>query len=715
MNTTPQTNAHEKARADNTGGFIEYIADIDNATDEQRAQDAILSQLDSLHDDLGLPTNHIDNTRYLHDDISMRGGNSKGDKLPNTKGAYGLIMVKNKGEPVNVAAHMPNSDKPPNISDTTQASAYAIGSMSLNDDWWLVTGLSDAVTLYAALAMMNGNENVTVFACLNQSLYDKTLRHFAEVKTINIIDTAQHKDRITSRLAGVNAIAHIAIDDIISRLNEGDLISDLIADAETIELEALEWGDPEPLASDSSQPTPYPIEAWNGLLRRVIEAVAYYAQVSLGMAAQCVLGALAHMGQRFVDAPFGHGHKPASLILITEGESGSGKTEAMNLTYFKIDAYEKQQYEQYLTDLDIWDTEKASLKGGELKTFLDSTPKPYNPETVFKEATIETILDKYVNLEIINGSWATDDGAQFFNGHSMTSKTAGNALTSFTDLYSGGVVNRTRSLKNAFANPRTKAYDARFTLMLMAQRIILEPALTDPLMNGQGFLARALIACPEDLRGYRTYDDPKRLSDDPNDDPCLIEYWSRCQILLDPLPANEPNDTTGKPKRIKMQWVDKQTEQVFYGHMQAIENRQRQGSVFATVKAYASRMAENSSRIASLMAFFEGRNTITTDDITRAFMLVEYSTAERLRYLDATPTGEQNDSEKLSGWLVDKAKDKKPHKLGRTYISNNAPNPMRKNTKLLQSELDKLESAKHIRQEMEGRSKVVLINPNLYD
>ena len=149
--------------------------------------------------------------------------------------------------------------------------------------------------------------------------------------------------------------------------------------------------------------------------------------------------------------------------------------------------------------------------------------------------------------------------------------------------------------------------------------------------------------------------------------------------------------------------------------MQAIENRQAQGQALEYLKAYASRMAENASRIASLMAFFDGRKIITIDDITRAFMLVEYSTAERLRYLDAAPTGEQNNSEKLSCWLVKKAQGKNPHKLSRTYIANNAPNPMRKNTKLLQSELDKLESAKHIRQEMEGRSKVILINPKLYN
>tara|TARA_B100001179_G_scaffold140835_1_gene101673 strand:- start:11358 stop:13502 length:2145 start_codon:yes stop_codon:yes gene_type:complete len=714
MTTTPQIDSKEKAHADNMGNFIGYIADIENATPEQRAQDDSISQLDDLQDGLNLPTNHIDNTRYLHDDISMRGGNSKGDKLPNTKGRYGLIMVNNKAEPVNMAARTANNDnEPPIISDTTQAGAYAIGPMSHDSDWWLVTSLSDQVMLYAALAM--NDPNVTVFSCLNQSMFDMTLRHLSEVKTIHIIDTAQHKDTLMSRLSGVNAIAHITIDTIISRLHDGDLIGDLITDADTIDLSVLAWPTPEPLASDPSKPTRYPIEAWPPILRKPIEAIAYYTQVPLAMAGQAVLGAIAHIGQAHIDAPMGSEHKPTSLIIITEGESGTGKTQVMALSHFKIDQHEKQLYSNYLSDVSSWENNLLSLKGKDRAAFLDENPKPPNPVTMFDDATIEPLIDRFVDGEMYNASLSTDEAGQFFNGHTMKSDTAGSALSAITKLYSSGVAGRTRSQKNAYANPRTKAYDVRMTFLLQGQRVVLEKALTDPLMSGQGFLARAMIACPEDLRGKRVWNDPKRRNDRPHDNPYLIDYWSRCQSLLDPLPANLPNDSTGAPSRIKMQWASNEALQAFEDGMQAIENRQASGQVLEYLKAYASRMAENATRIASLMAFFDGRKTVTTDDIKRAFMLVEYSTTERLRYLDAMPTGEQNDSEKLSSWLVDKARNKNPHKLNRTYIANNVPNPMRKSTKLLQIELDKLESAKHIRQEMEGRSRVIFINPKLYD
>jgi len=122
-------------------------------------------------------------------------------------------------------------------------------------------------------------------------------------------------------------------------------------------------------------------------------------------------------------------------------------------------------------------------------------------------------------------------------------------------------------------------------------------------------------------------------------------------------------------------------------------------------------MAENATRIASLMAFFDGRKTVTTDDIKRAFMLVEYSTTERLRYQDATPTGEQNDSEKLSNWLIDKAKAYNPAVLNKSFVTQHAPNALR--GKKLNYLLDDLESMGHIRLESEGRRRLVYVNPKL--
>ena len=700
------TTTQQKAHASSTG-FLELLSSFDAATRQGLADDNTLLDLYNLCEQLGIQGKLL----HLDSDITITTGFDTG-KRESTAGTIGLVLSNNQDEPVTLASITPNGSQKPLIIDRVQPSALIIGTLDSKRELIAIDSLDDAVPLAQRLI----NDNVTILASLDSLLFNSTVKHFAEAYPVTIFSTIDKKAQVCKPLAGANVKAVITVFDVLLQLDNHSTYADILADDDTTitDLQAEIWGEPEPLANDPSNPTPYPINAFNGLLQNVVKAVAHYSQVPDAMAGQCVLGALAHMGQRFIDAPMGHGHMPASLILITEGESGSGKTQAMGLTHFKIKEYERQQYSTYLDDIAAWDSEKAGLKGKELAQFLEDNPKPQNPKTLFDDATIEPILDRFISGEMNNASWTTDEAGQFFNGHTMTGDTAGSALSALTKLWSDGEVSRLRSQKSAYATPQTDAHSVRMTLLLQGQRVVLEQALTDPLMNGQGFLARALIACPPDLRGKRIWDNPQRRNDSPYDNPHLIEYWSRCHALLDPLPANEPTTAQGQPQRIKMQWAEG-AEQVFCNHMQGIENRQANGQTLEYLKAYASRMAENASRIASLMAFFDGRKIITIDDITRAFMLVEYSTAERLRYLDATPTGEQNDSEKLSSWLVDKARGKNPHKLSRTYIANNAPNPMRKNTKLLQSELDKLESAKHIRQEIEGRSKVILINPKLYN
>ena len=687
-------------------GVNSILGDHAPVTEQVVQGDELLSKLyHLLEDNVLLDIKH---------NVSIATGEHGGGYQP-TIGTVALPLQNKDYEVVSLLCIRPNvtDHSRYHVTDTSQPCAVFLGVPNASHELVITDNLADGV----ALAGYFLASKVTVLVSPTKALFTDTVKHFAQDATVTIFPDISHKDKMSKLLAGHNVKMVIPDLMIMAHVEANVSYAEVLsyADTKVIELESSGWGDPEPLANDPSQPTQYPIEAWSPILRKAIEAIAYYTQVPLAMAGQSVLGAIAHIGQAHIDAPMGSEHKPTSLIIITEGESGTGKTQVMGLSHFKIDQHEKLLYSNYLSDISSWENNLLSLKGKDRAAFLDENPKPPNPVTMFDDATIEPLIDRFVDGEMYNASLSTDEAGQFFNGHTMKSDTAGSALSAITKLYSSGIAGRTRSQKNAYANPRTKAYDVRMTFLLQGQRVVLEKALTDPLMSGQGFLARAMIACPEDLRGKRVWNDPKRRNDRPHDNPCLIDYWSRCQILLDPLPANLPSDSTGAPNRIKMQWANNEAVQAFEDGMQAIENRQANGQVLEYLKAYASRMAENATRIASLMAFFDGRKTITTDDITRAFMLVEYSTAERLRYLDATPTGEQNDSEKLSCWLVDKARGKNPHKLSRTYIANNAPNPMRKNTKLLQNELDKLESAKHIKQEVEGRSKVILINPKLYD
>ena len=530
-----------------------------------------------------------------------------------------------------------------------------------------VASLDTAIELYPYLTI---NGEYSLIAPFKDWQFERMVKAHASHSQVTLFTDYPTGKQLETTFKGYN-VRLVATVDTITDLVTNYLLDEIINDpnkepalqTKVKELNGIEWGEPEPLEDTNPTPTRYPIEAWQGVLRQAVEAIAYHAQVPLAMAGQCILGALSTIGQRYINAPMGHEHKPACLYLITEGESGSGKTQANKYSHYSITKWEKNAYQLFVERLQEWEADRNALKGGERTHYEATVPKPTNESMIVTDATIEAVLDKFIIDGLPNQSWTTSEAGQFLNGHSMKSDTAGNALSSLTSVWSGDPVSRLRSQRGKNAIPFTNAYDARLTLDIMGQRVILEPALNDPLMNGQGFLPRCLIACPESLIGSRQWATPERMNQSPYDDPRLLAYWARCDILLDPPQTEITRDITGKEVRFNMPFADQQARQTLANFQDEIEGRQAKGRALEYLRAFASRMAENASRIASLMAFFDCQKSVSVDYLERAFMLVEYSIAERLRYLDAKPT-EKTDSQKLIDWIVKQCKVK-----GVTHLS----------------------------------------------
>ena len=524
-----------------------------------------------------------------------------------------------------------------------------------------VASLDTAIELYPYLTI---NGEYSLIAPFKDWQFERMVKAHASHSQVTLFTDYPTGKQLETTFKGYN-VRLVATVDTITDLVTNYLLDEIINDpnkepalqTKVKELNGIEWGEPEPLEDTNTPATRYPIEAWQGVLRQAIEAIAHHAQVPLAMAGQCILGALSTIGQRYINAPIGHTHKPASLFLITEGGSGSGKTFASELSHYSINKWDERIYKTYIELLNEWKSEVDSLKGKERKEYLQSNAKPSNDSMLIQEGTIEAILDQFILDDKANLSWTTDDAGQFFNGHTMKGDTAGNAIASLAKLWDGSPVSRVRSQRGANPQFKTNAYDVRLTLDLQGQRIILEPALTDPMLVQQGFLARALLACPDSLQGQRVWNTPERLDNNPHDDPRLQAYWTRSDILLDPLPTEIQTDDKGKEMRLNMPFENRQARQALADFQQRVENRQAKGNAYEFLKAFASRMAQNASRIASLMAFFDCQKSVSVDYLERAFMLVEYSIAERLRYLDAKPT-EKTDSQKLIDWIVKQCKVK---------------------------------------------------------
>ena len=688
----------EKAHTATDGmDFLELLASYPTATTENLQ--------DSKH------TQTLNNLSVLLTDDKLKFINSNIDvdgQPKQTANSIATVLYNQHYQPSNLAI-FPLDNTEPFLLHDFKNDGFIFGN---GEQVLIINDLTIAMII--AIYTKTRGEDYTVIAPLDKGQFYNLVKAHAKQSQVMIITDYEQGLEYERTFKGDN-VKLAKVVDILEDLIVTHSINDILAlsDTKVIELNGIEWGEPEPLEDTNTPATRYPIEAWQGVLRQAIEAIAYHAQVPTAMAGQCILGALSTIGQRYINAPMGHEHKPACLYLITEGESGSGKTQANKYSHYSITKWEKNAYQLFVERLQEWEADRNALKGGERTHYEATVPKPTNESMIVTDATIEAVLDKFIIDGLPNQSWTTSEAGQFLNGHSMKSDTAGNALSSLTSVWSGDPVSRLRSQRGKNAIPFTNAYDARLTLDIMGQRVILEPALNDPLMNGQGFLPRCLIACPESLIGSRQWATPERMNQSPYDDPRLLAYWARCDILLDPPQTEITRDITGKEVRFNMPFADQQARQTLANFQDEIEGRQAKGRALEYLRAFASRMAENASRIASLMAFFDCQKSVSVDYLERAFMLVEYSTAERLRYLDIK-TNEKSDTQKLIDWLVDRASKERLFKLNRTYVANSCPMPMQRSNKLLQQELDKLEQAGYIRQEQEGKKRVILINPCLF-
>ena len=621
-----------------------------------------------------------------------------------TANSIGVILFDEHYQPSNLAI-FPLDNREPFPLHGLENDCFILGN---GGQVVAVASLDTAIELYPYLTI---NGEYSIIAPLKDWQFERMVKSHASHSQVTLFtDYPTGKQlEITFKGHNVRLVATVdTITDLVISYSLDEIINDPNKEpalqTKVKELNGIEWGEPEPLRQKVIFKNPYPLGAFNGVLGEAVQAIAYYAQVPLSIAGQAVLGALSTLGQGYVNAPMGYEHKPASLFLLTEAESTAGKTQASRLAYYAIHQHEKMQYKAFIEAIDEWQAQKDSLKGKERAEFIASEPQPQNPNTTVRDITIEALLDKFIIGDCKNLSLSSDEAGQFFGGHTMKSDTVSNALSSLTTLWSDGRANRERSIKSQYGTPKTTAYDVRLTIDLAGQRAIIEPALNDSLMNGQGFLARFLISCEPSLIGERDWNSEQRLNANPYTDQRLITFWQRCNCLLDPLPTERLDERFNLP-------FGNGAKKLLADYQQSVEHRQKQGKQLEYLRAFAGRMAENATRIATLFAYFDNQKALNVEYLERAFLLVEYSINERLRYAEIQ-TQDKNDTEKLIEWIISKATGKNPPMLNKSFISQNAPTALR--GKKLDGLLCDLESMGYLRIEQQERKKLVFINPILF-
>lgn len=685
------TIAQEKTHTAGDGmGFIALLANYRPADTNQLATNTTFLNLNYLFDS--------DKLRYINDNIIVNG-----EEQP-TANSVGVVLYNPQGEPSNLAIYPLNESEP-----------FLLHPFN-NDGFIIGTGgelvAMPSIDSLAEIYIHTSEEQKYTFLVPFQSYqFDSLVKGYAKHTQVTLFTMLANVPALskTFKTDNIKLVGTVdTIEDILMEYSIDEILA--LPDTQIMTLGGLDWGTPEPLEDDNTPATRYPIEAWIGVLGDAVRAIAHHAQVPEAMAGQCVLGALATMLQQYINATFADGEPmPVSLFLLTRGASTDGKNRTVRFSHKVIKDHQKNLDDKHREDLEIWQADKRATPRKELDNFLLNNPQPVQKTLFVSSGTLQGIIGEMLNNQQKSMAWVTSDAGQFFGGYSMDDKNGNKTIADLSDVWSEGYFDNVT--KGNMGNKR--AYDLRFTLDLQGQDEIIRIPLADPIMNGQGFLPRFLFAFPDSMRGKRVYNTPERINDNSEHDPRLQAYWQACRALLDPLPSTKQTDDKGNPIKINMTFADQHARQALADYQQYCENAIGKGGRLEKYPAYAGRQAENASRIASLMAYFEGRTALTVDDIKRASLLTEYSISERLRYDGESMGGDSagNDSQKLVNWLIAKAKAKDTNVLNKSYVSQNAPTSLR--GKKLEYLLSGLESLGYVRLEQVERKKLVYINPYL--
>lgn len=692
-----------KPQADDKG-LSNLLGISKQTTDKIIANDEVLTSLIAL--------GQGDKLRQFDDTFSVAG------EFINTAGKVAMVLSNNLHQPANIGIYTPNSDKPIEVTDPSQPCAFVIGNLSLDSDWYAVKSLTEGIELYRQLTSQG--LNVTILVSINPFHFNNMVKHFSEVKQVIVTATIDKKDELTQPLLGVNVKAIITTFDLLLSFDNYQTLDDVLSDPDTIikDLLAEAWEKLGDIADQHTKATPYPVEAWGKdgqVLRDALTAIIYHAQVPPAMAGQCMLGALGTIIQQYINAPYALGNKfmPASLFLLTEAESGGGKSRTVDFTHKELFSYQNDKRKEYRTLLDEWLAQKASTPKKDLELWLLENPKPKQTILLVKSGTIQGFLDNMLIGNTTDIAWSTAEAALFLSGHSLTSDTAKSNISQICDIWSSGSFDRLLSPRYDTIE-QNSMNGVRFILDLQGQPPVIAPALNDEAMNGQGLLPRFLFAFPDNMNGKIVYNTDERLDAKPEQDPRLQAYWQRCRTLLDPIADSVDRDNEGNIIRFNMPFKDRQARKALANYQTDKESQLCKGGKLEKYASYARRLHENASRIASILAYFDGRRFITADDIHRASLLTDYSISERMRYTDKPQAGD-NDAQKLISWLVNYCNRQSIKCLAySTAQSKVTPKHLRQkhNFELI---AEVLESEGYIKIITNGRARTIQVRPELLE
>lgn len=452
--------------------------------------------------------------------------------------------------------------------------------------------------------------------------------------------------------------------------------------------------EPEPLRAALPPAEPYPVDALGDILGGAAKVLNDSVKAPMAMCCQSVLAAASLAAQAHYDIklPWGE-RKPLSLFLLTVGESGERKSGIDDLVLGAAKEQERadmnvyaQEQERYKADMAAWNqatdmarkTATAGKKGAvtapdiraEVERCGDEPTAPIAPLRFVSDPTVEGL---YKLLVVGQPSVAlfSDEGGLLIGGHALNSDNALKTMARWCKLWDGSPFDRVRAGDGAGI-----LYGRRMALHQLAQPDVMTTLLSDRMANGQGLLARCLVAWPESTIGTRRVERFEWAGDRRE----LKRLYAVLKGLMEAQPSIGNSSQELNPVELPL---SDNAKALAVAASNQFEGLMARGADLAELRDRTAKALENACRIAGVMAVVEGglaTRIIEEEHLQRALVLMQWYLKEALRIRGASSVSQSVlDAEMLSAWLKEKG-----FKAFRSkQVLNAGPNPLRNKPRLL--------------------------------
>jgi len=405
--------------------------------------------------------------------------------------------------------------------------------------------------------------------------------------------------------------------------------------AVTPQLVATAPAAPDPLRRPIPDAEAYPIAALGEILAPAANVVLETVQAPDSIVGSSFLAASSVATMPHADVSIDGRTVPLSIWSISIADSGERKSAVDELTTRRHRQLEREAARQHKEEAREFEIEtqaygvlcKKEGKGkliGEIKTKVKAVgpppEEPLLPYLLTADPTIEG-LHKLLGHGRGWGGVFSDDAGDFLGGHAMNKDNKMRGIAALSKLWDRGEFDRVRG-----GDGSSKHYGKRVAMSLMAQPVVAEAVLSDPLLIGQGWLARSLLSWAAARAGTRLY-----VERDLSADPAMVAYWQRIGELLDRKPQLAPDSRNElDPPIIRLAPAAKS---LWVSIANGIEKKMATGEPLAQVRAWGSKGADQILRVAGVLALVDDPDAriIQAETIERAGEVVAWHMGEAAR------------------------------------------------------------------------------------